>query len=130
MVRKISMAKFLALGLLLSSVIVSGIACEKEKPPHYLSPVIQSFAPESAAKDSIVIIEGTNFSAIVAENSVTINGVAAIVLDATPARISVKVPLHAGNGKITVRVGNSTASSAKDFTYLYTVTTLAGNGEI
>jgi sugar lactone lactonase YvrE len=130
MIRKISMAKVLALGLLLPSVIVSGVACEKEKNPHYVSPVIQSFAPESAAKDSIVIIEGANFSAIVAENNVTINGVATTVLDATPARISVKVPLRAGNGKITVRVGNSTASSATDFTYLYTVTTLAGNGEI
>jgi streptogramin lyase len=123
MVRKISMAKFLALGLLLAS-------CEKEKNPNNVSPLIQSFTPESAAKDSIVTIEGTNFSANIAENTVTINGLAATVLAATPTSISVKVPLHAGNGKIAVRTGNRTATSATDFTYLYTVTTLAGSGDI
>jgi hypothetical protein len=130
MVRKISLAKVVAPGLLLSFVIVLAVACEKDKPPVIASPLIQSFAPESAAKDSIVIIEGANFSSNGAGNTVTINGVAAIVLTASPTSISVKVPLHAGNGKIAVRTGSSTATSAKDFTYIFTVTTFAGNGDI
>ena len=120
------MANALALGLLLPFVFISGMSCEKEKNPHKKSPVIQSFTPESAAKDSIVIIEGANFSTILTENVVTINGFDATVLTATDTRITVKVPLHAGNGKIALRVGNKTTTSEKDFTYLFTGTTPCG----
>jgi sugar lactone lactonase YvrE len=40
----------------------------------------------------------------------------------------VKVPPQAGNGKITVQVGDTSASSAIDFIYIYSVSTVAGNG--
>jgi hypothetical protein len=56
------------------------------------------------------------------------NGVAAIVTAATASNLTVKVPLHAGSGKISVRVGSETANSGTDFTYIYTVSTLAGEG--
>lgn len=130
MVRKISMATVVAMGLVLSSVIVLLVSCEKEKPTYGVPPLVQSFTPASAAKDSIVIIEGAYFSTNIAENTVTINGKAATVIAATDKRITVKVPVRAGNGKIAVSVGGRTTTSANDFTYLLTVTTLAGNGEI
>jgi sugar lactone lactonase YvrE len=120
------MKKALGLGLVFISLLV---CCKKGPNPQQQSPVINSFAPESAAKDSVIIIEGANFSSILTENLVTINDKEATVLTATPTRLSVKVPVHAGNGKIAVSVASKTANSANTFTYLYTVSTFAGKGE-
>ena len=100
----------------------------KTPPTTSGAPLISSFAPASAAKDATVIITGANFSASISANTVTINGVAATVLAATSTSLTVKVPLHAGNGKITLKTGGQTVNAANDFTYLYTVTTLAGDG--
>jgi sugar lactone lactonase YvrE len=91
-------------------------------------PQISSFTPGSAAKDSIVVISGANFSSVAADNLVAINGVTAVVVAANASSLSIKVPIHAGIGKISVKVRGKTATSAKDFGYLYTVSTLAGDG--
>jgi sugar lactone lactonase YvrE len=89
---------------------------------------INSFAPESAAKDSVVIINGINFSSTASENIVSFNDIPATVISATSTRIEVKVPKGANDGKITVRVDNHIASSARNFTYIFTVSSLAGGG--
>lgn len=89
---------------------------------------IDSFAPESAAKDSVVVVKGDNFSPTTAENLVTFNGVAASVTTATTTTLTVRVPTGAGSGQISVKTGGKVASSAKDFTYIYTISTLAGDG--
>src|SRR4029077_12545653 len=92
------------------------------------APRISSFMPASEAMDSTVVISGANFSESLSGNIVAINGVPAVVTAATATSIIIKVPAHAGDGKITVQVGGQTASSTGDFTYIYTVSTLAGNG--
>lgn len=117
-----------ALAFLLSLAFVFTISCDKG--PEMQPPAINSFSPAAAAKDSLVVIEGANFSAVIAQNRVTINDIDATVVAATPMQITIKVPVHAGDGKIKVRVGNNTAVSPEDFQYLFTVSTLAGNGEI
>lgn len=52
---------------------------------------------------------------------------AGIVLTASDSVLTVKVPVHAHDGKITVQTNGKTGSSAGDFTYIYTVSTFAGD---
>jgi len=106
-------------------------SCKKDQPPIGAPPGdlhIDSFAPETAAKGSVLVIIGTNFSPNASENIVRFNGVAAMVTAVTATTLTVRVPTGAGTGKITVETGGKRISSAKDFTYIYTVSTLAGNG--
>lgn len=88
------------------------------------------FTPLAAAKDSVVTITGKNFSTTLAGNIVTINDKPAVVLSATGDQLTVKVPAHAGIGVLTVEVGGQQASAPDIFQYLYTVTTIAGDGEV
>jgi sugar lactone lactonase YvrE len=106
-------------------------SCKKDQQPMGAPPGdlhIDSFAPETAAKGSVLVIIGTNFSPNASENIVRFNGVAAMVTAVTATTLTVRVPTGAGTGKITVETGGKRISSAKDFTYIYTVSTLAGNG--
>jgi len=106
-------------------------SCKKDQPPIGAPPGdlhIDSFAPETAAKGSVLVIIGTNFSPNASENIVRFNGVAAMVTAVTATTLTVRVPTGAVTGKITVETGGKRISSAKDFTYIYTVSTLAGNG--
>jgi sugar lactone lactonase YvrE len=94
--------------------------------PEQKNPHIDSFNPGAAAKDSVVVISGSNFSTVAIENTVTINEVPAEVIVAANNRLEVKVPLAPGSGKIVVKVNGHTAGSASDFIYIPTVSTLAG----
>jgi sugar lactone lactonase YvrE len=105
-------------------------SCRKDPQTNNVSPGphIDSFAPGSAAKDSVVVITGANFSPDVTGNIVTFNGVAASVTTASATTLTVRVPRGAGNGKITVKADGKIAVSTDDFTYIYTISTLAGDG--
>jgi len=89
---------------------------------------VTSFTPSSAASDSIINITGTGFSRNLPDNAVTFGDKPAVVTAATVTSLSVKVPVGAGDGRITVKVGGKSVSAATDFSYIYTVTTLAGSG--
>jgi len=124
MTQRFLLFNFLCLTMLIQS-------CKKDQPPIGAPPGdlhIDSFAPETAAKGSVLVIIGTNFSPNASENIVRFNGVAAMVTAVTATTLTVRVPTGAGTGKITVETGGKRISSAKDFTYIYTVSTLAGNG--
>jgi sugar lactone lactonase YvrE len=95
-------------------------------PPANLK--VSLFAPTSGVNGTTVMITGTGFSTNIAENSVTFNGVVARILMATSTSLRVTVPVAAGDGKISVKVGANTASSVNDFKYVYTVSTWAGSG--
>jgi sugar lactone lactonase YvrE len=113
------------------AAVVSIASCRKSagsNQPVELVPRITSFIPESAAKDSIIIINGENFSTSLAGNTVKINGETAAIIKAGPTRLEVKVPVHAGDGDIVVSVGTKNATATNKFKYLYTVSTLAGDG--
>lgn len=113
------------------TVMVLTQSCKKASPTNSIPPNdlrIDSFSPKSAAKDSVVVISGANFSQDVTENMVTFSGVAASVTTATATTLTVRVPRGAGSGKITVTIDGKIAVSSDDFTYTYTVSTLAGDG--
>ncbi|MCL2760111.1 MAG: IPT/TIG domain-containing protein [Desulfuromonadales bacterium] len=110
-----------------------GGTSEKNSKPIAQQVEITSFAPTSAAYGETIIITGQNFSSVSAENSVTFNGVAAVVTSATPTELKVTVPKNTlCSGKLNVTVAGKTVTSAVDFTYLltYSVTTLAGSGMV
>jgi sugar lactone lactonase YvrE len=135
--------------LLLFTAILAFSACKKDpvqpvptpNPPGNPTPVnppppapaqlsITSFSPTSAAKDSVITINGKGFSTTTTGNTVTINGMAATIVTATTDVLTVKVPVHAGTGVLQVQVGSQTAGATPAFQYIYTVSTIAGDGSI
>src|SRR4030095_12341516 len=120
--------RFLLLNLLCLTMLVQ--SCKKDQQPIGTPPGglhIDSFAPETAAKDSVVVITGANFSPDPSKNIVKFNDVTASITAATVTTLTVRVPIS-GTGQITVETGGKRVSSAKNFTYIYTVSTLAGDG--
>ena len=88
------------------------IAIERINPaPITLTGLVPATGPIGA----IIAINGTGFSATPGNNAVAFNGVAALVVSASPAMLAVAVPAGATNGKVTVSVGANTAISAQDF---------------
>jgi sugar lactone lactonase YvrE len=69
-----------------------------------------------------VVITGTGFDTAPANDNVSFNGVAATVSAATATQLTVKVPLNAGTGNITLSVDNSVTVSGPVFTYKIPVT--------
>ncbi|MDF2189028.1 IPT/TIG domain-containing protein [Paraflavitalea sp. CAU 1676] len=78
-------------------------------------PVITSFTPTEAQVGTTVIITGQHFSDDKSKNTVKFNGITAEVSKATTTELSVTVPEEALTGRITVKVGDSTATSLTDF---------------
>jgi photosystem II stability/assembly factor-like uncharacterized protein len=81
-------------------------------------PTISSFAPGSGTAGTAVTISGNNFDLTPANNSVTINGVAATVTASTGTTLTVTVPTGATTGKIAVTVNGQTTTSTTDFTFI------------
>jgi hypothetical protein len=77
-------------------------------------PVITGFTPSTGLPGSEVIISGENFSPVPDENTVTFNGIIAIVVSASPTALTVIVPDDAVTGPISVHVCND-ATSTEDF---------------
>lgn len=86
-------------------------------------PTITNFSPEAGAIGATVTINGTKFSAVAGENTVTFNGTAATVSAATATSLSVTVPSGATTGKISVTVNGLVATSAENFIILEPVIT-------
>jgi ELWxxDGT repeat protein len=83
------------------------------------APVITGFTPTSGPVGTAVTISGQNFSTTASGNTVRFNGmIATITGTPTATTLSVTVPQGAGTGKITVDVGEQTATSATDFAVL------------
>ncbi len=74
-------------------------------------PAITSFTPGSGTSGTTLTINGTSFSPVASENSVTINGVAAIVTSSSSTSITVIVPPAASTGPISVTVDGNTATT-------------------
>ena len=91
-----------------------------------LLPTIISFTPNSGPIGTTVTIIGTNFSTVLADNTVQFNGTSAVVTASTATTITVTVSTGATTGKITVTVASSTVTSSGDFT----VTTSGGEPTI
>lgn len=76
---------------------------------------ILSFAPASGAIGTSVIIRGTGFSAVAAQNAVSFNGQAASVSSSNATTIVASVPAGANSGPISVTANGNTATSAAPF---------------
>jgi large repetitive protein len=83
-----------------------------------IKPTISSFTPASAPVGATVIITGTNFDSTPASNTVTFNGIAAVVASCTSTQIVATVPQGATSGPITVTTTEvlQGATSAVSFT--------------
>jgi len=127
--KKIS-ANVLILILLFLAGIILLQACKKHHIPPNNNPAITAFAPASGPLGATITINGAGFNADASQNQVTFNGVTAVVSAATATQLKVIVPAGAGDGKISVNTGSLVANSANDFKYLYTVSTLAGDGTV
>jgi len=110
-------------------------SCSKDDQPAEVStaPSITSIWPDNGQENSIVVINGKNFSPVNTENLVQFNGVDAIVIEASARQLQVVSPKNAGDGKVTVTVHEQKVEGPV-FTYKappasqYIVNTFAGNG--
>ncbi|MDF2192352.1 BACON domain-containing carbohydrate-binding protein [Paraflavitalea sp. CAU 1676] len=83
--------------------------------------------PTQVAGAQIITIEGKGFSTVLAENTVTVNGKAALVKEAQHNKLKVEVPLKAGEGKIVVKVAAQTAESpVVKYNWVWMTTSLYG----
>jgi hypothetical protein len=105
--------KLIALTLVTVVAMLLAHSCKEEKKEPVI--VLNGFSPASGRVDDVVTLTGTNFRAAAAENQVSFNGTAAILTSATTTQLVTKVPSGATTGKITVRVGSQTVSSANEF---------------
>ncbi|HAS43237.1 MAG TPA: hypothetical protein DCS93_22345 [Microscillaceae bacterium] len=78
-------------------------------------PVIVDFNPKFGPVGTEVTIQGANFEAIAANNTVDFNGMAATVKSATATQLVVEVPSQATSGKISITAKGITAVSTQNF---------------
>jgi gliding motility-associated-like protein/uncharacterized delta-60 repeat protein len=91
-------------GLLLCFFLASGGRA-------FAQPVISSFAPQEGPEGTTVVITGSGFSPVLADNAVRFNGVAALVTAADAVSLTVIVPAGATSGPLEVTVSAQTAVS-------------------
>lgn len=77
---------------------------------------ITSFSPTSGNVGTSVTINGTGFSATIANDTVKFNGTVATITSATTIKLVATVPGGATTGRITATVSGATATSSSDFT--------------
>jgi len=111
-------------GIFFAAILTS---CQKSKPSSNPSPnpnpgpvgvlEFSSFAPQRGVVGQVIKLSGKNFSTDKTQNFVNFEGSFAIaeVIEAKTNELSVKVPVTAVTGKISVRVGNKTIVSTADF---------------
>ncbi|RYC51264.1 IPT/TIG domain-containing protein [Flagellimonas olearia] len=76
---------------------------------------ITGFAPKNGDFETIVTIDGSNFSETLAENIVKFGEIQAEVTGATTSKLNVKVPNGANTTLISVTVGENTAETQEYF---------------
>jgi len=95
-----------------------------------ITPVVTGFAPAQAQYGDTLTISGENFSPVLSENKVTLDGISTEVVSATATQIQVIVPKNLNcSGSLLVNVNGLSASAPSTFTYIptATVTTIAGS---
>ncbi|GLU44521.1 hypothetical protein Musp01_21450 [Muricauda sp. NBRC 101325] len=87
-------------------------SCSKDNDtPNTPAPSILTFAPSQGTVGTTITIVGKNFSAIKAENTVTIGTAITTVTNASANELSVLVPDGATSGKLSVTIGGQKATS-------------------
>jgi serine protease len=96
--------------------------CADGAPVFTYTPSVTSFSPTKAAAGSSVTVTGANLGGA---TSVTFAGTPAVVTADTPTSLTVTVPSGSANGTIAVTTAGGTASSAKSFSVVPSVTSFA-----
>ncbi len=119
---------------IIPAVIIYGLlafqACNKDNdnpPADDISPVITSVSPGNGVFNTVVAINGSNFTN---KDTVKINGKIAEIVSVSATQISVKVPTLAGSGDVTITTADNKTIRGPLFQFKYTAaaTTLAGDG--
>ncbi|MCR9263492.1 MAG: Ig-like domain-containing protein [Flavobacteriaceae bacterium] len=110
------MKKSNALAYIAISVALIVFSCGKDDGPEQKTPTIDSFTPTSGPINTTLIIEGENFGASIAANTVTLNNITVELTNASTTKLTGKVPDGASTGKIKVSTSEGTATSTQDFT--------------
>jgi sugar lactone lactonase YvrE len=92
---------------------------------------IQSINPTSGPEGTGITVTGTDFGTTAANDSFFVNGHYAALGTLTATTATIQVPVRAGTGAVTVKVGGAGATGPV-FTYQYTIASsvFAGNGNI
>lgn len=77
--------------------------------------IINSVTPAAALPNTVVVIAGNNFNTAISGNTVTVNGITAIVNEVSATHIVFTVPLNATTGKIVLTSGPNTVTYTSDF---------------
>jgi hypothetical protein len=100
----------------LISVSVANRAAYSASEFHVITrPIIESVTPISGVAGTLVRLRGIGFSTLAGVNSVSFNGVFAVIDSASSSEIVIRVPQGASSGKITVQVNGLMATSSIDF---------------
>lgn len=91
-------------------------------------PTLIGFAPSVGAVGSEVIITGTGFDPLAANNTVTINNTNATVIAATSTSLTVQVPAGATTGLIKVVSGTTVLNSTTEYEVVVEVVKAGGTG--
>lgn len=83
--------------------------------PALVGPRVDSFDPVGGQRGTILTVHGARFAPARLDNEVTIGGTPAPVLAASPTELKVLVTKDVDTGRVKVKVGTHTASSAFDF---------------
>ncbi len=110
------------IGFLLFAVALVSAACSDDTTDAAgrgpVGPRLLSIMPKAGYAGNTAIVSGSNFSATASENRVTINGVEAVVTEATPTRLTITLPQNpAGTYPVAVKVGESESVEEVEFTY-------------
>ena len=108
------MKKIHLLILVVLSVGMFIVSCSSDDngttTPTPTKPTISGFTPSSGPVGTQVTINGTNFSATAASNTVKIGATTATVSAATATKLTISVPQGAATGAVSVAVGGQTVT--------------------
>ncbi|MEP1094088.1 MAG: IPT/TIG domain-containing protein [Cyclobacteriaceae bacterium] len=79
-------------------------------------PTVDSYSPTTGIVGTEVVVTGTNFSTVLADNSISFNGETADITGVTSTTITTSVPSGATTGPISVTVDGQTGVAGVEFT--------------
>lgn len=108
--------------LFLGLIIFTCYSCKKSELEQIINPgstitIIDNIAPNSGLAGTEVTITGTNFSTVLAENSVKFNGIDAVVKSATSTKLVVTAPQSGTSGNITLKVKSGNLATGPTFAF-------------
>jgi predicted esterase len=96
-------------------IILFIISCARDADSIVPPVIITAISPASGYVGDTITIVGNNFNADKTKNTVKVGSMVATVIAAESSKLSFTIPAQASTNKISVTVGNSTATTKADF---------------